>query len=56
MSIDLQTALSKDMAVTYWDGSVEYVDNSADFTQGMVEDPNIVDVSDGPGQVSLNDL
>ncbi len=56
MSIDLQTALSKDMAVTYGDGSVEYVDNSADFTQGMVEDPNIVDVSDGPGQVSLNDL
>lgn len=56
MSIDLQTALSKDMAVTYGDGSVEYVDNSADFTQGMVEDPNIVDVSDGPGQVSLNDM
>ena len=56
MSIDLQTALSKDASVTYGDGSVEYVDNSADFTQGMVEDPNIVDVSDGPGQVSLNDL
>lgn len=37
MSIDLQTALSKDMAVTYGDGSVEYVDNSADFAQGIVD-------------------
>ena len=37
MSIDLQTAINKDMAVTYGDGSVEYVDNSADFTQGIVD-------------------
>ena len=39
MSIDLQTALNKDMAVTYGDGSVEYVDNSADFAQGIVDAP-----------------
>jgi len=37
MSIDLQTALNRDMAVTYGDGSVEYVDNSADFAQGIVD-------------------
>ena len=37
MSIDLQTALNKDMAVTYGDGSVEYVDNSEDFTSGIVD-------------------
>lgn len=39
MSIDLQTALNKDMAVTYGDGSVEYVDNSADFSQSVVDAP-----------------
>ena len=59
MSIDLQTALTKDMAVTYGDGSVEYVDNSADLTQGMVEDPNIIDAQNDAredNRVSLNDL
>ena len=37
MSIDLQTALNRDMAVTYGDGSVEYVDNSADYAFGGFE-------------------
>lgn len=60
MSIDLQTALNKDMAVTYGDGSVEYVDNSADFVQGVVdvtpsEEPLEAPRADGK-QVSLNDL
>lgn len=32
MSIDLQTAIDKDMAAIHEDGSVDYVDNSADFT------------------------
>ena len=31
MSIDLQTAIDKDMAAIREDGSVDYVDNSADF-------------------------
>lgn len=41
MSIDLQAALDKDTAVTYGDGSVEYVDNSADFVQGVVDIPSV---------------
>ena len=40
MSIDLQTALNKDAAVTYGDGSVEYVDNSADYAPGTYHDPS----------------
>ena len=64
MSIDLQTAVTKDMAVTYGDGTVEYVDNSADFSQGIV-DVSPVASQDAPGddfsagdkrQVSMNDL
>lgn len=61
MSIDLQTALNKDMAVTYGDGSVEYVDNSADFTSGIVdvspEEPLDEPRDDGSArQVNMNDL
>jgi recombination protein RecT len=41
MSIDLQTAINQDMAVTYGDGSVEYVDNSADFAQGAFDTPAV---------------
>jgi recombination protein RecT len=33
MSIDMQKAYTGDMAVTYGDGSVEYVDNAPGFTQ-----------------------
>ena len=61
MSIDLQTALNKDMAVTYGDGSVEYVDNSADFAQDIV-DVSPVESMDEPSdggaarQVNMNDL
>lgn len=59
MSIDLQTALNQDMAVTYGDGSVEYVDNSADFTQGAFESPAVesLEAPRGEGrQVSMNDI
>ena len=61
MSIELQTALNKDMAVTYGDGSVEYVDNSADFAQDIV-DVSPVEPLDEPRdggnarQVNMNDL
>ena len=48
MSIDLQTALNQDMAVTYGDGSVEYVDNSADFAQGAFGASPVASL-DGPG-------
>ena len=58
MSIDLQAALDKDTAVTYGDGSVEYVDNSTDF----VVDVSPVESQDEPReagtgkQVNINDL
>ena len=41
MSIDLQAALDKDTAVTYGDGTVEYVDNSADYAQGAFDVPSV---------------
>ena len=61
MSIDLQTALDKDTTVTYGDGSVEYVDNSADFAQDIVDVSPAEPVDEprdgGTGrQVSMNDL
>ena len=65
MSIDLQTALNKDMAVTYGDGSVEYVDNSTDYAQADLENAPVVTVetaaeeatgTDNSKQVSLSDL
>lgn len=37
MSIDLQTAIDKDMAVIQEDGSVEYVENdSAEYEENIV--------------------
>ena len=59
MSIDLHTALNQDMAVTYGDGSVEYVDNSADFTQCAFENPAMESLEAPRGevrQVSMNDI
>ena len=55
MSIDLQTAINKDMAVTYGDGSVEYVDNSADFTQGIADAPPSVEPLEAPGADNFAD-
>ena len=37
MSIDLQTALDKDMAVLHEDGSVDYVDNGQDHENVVAE-------------------
>jgi recombinational DNA repair protein RecT len=48
MSIDLQTAINNDMAVTYGDGSVEYVDNSADFTHGITDAPSSAEPLEAP--------
>lgn len=59
MSIDLQTALNQDMAVTYGDGSVEYVDNSADFAQGAFENPPVGSLDaprDEGRRVSMSDI
>ena len=39
MSIELQTALDKDMAAIHEDGHVDYVDNSVDFEQATDEAP-----------------
>lgn len=52
MSIDLQTALNKDMAVTYGDGTVEYVDNSADYAQGAFDTPAVVSLDEPRGDFS----
>ena len=37
MSIDLQSAMSNDMTVTYGNGTVEYVDNSTDYSQAFAD-------------------
>lgn len=39
MSIDMQTAMEKDMAVIQEDGSVTYVDNQADFPETTNDNP-----------------
>ena len=56
-----KTAIDKDTTVTYGDGSVEYVDNSADFAQDIVDVSPAEPVDEprdgGTGrQVSMNDL
>ncbi len=47
MSIDLQKAYANDTTVTYGDGSVEYVDTSADFSQSIAAP---VEALSGAGQ------
>ncbi len=47
MSIDLQTAIDKDMATIHEDGSVEYVDNSVDYTP----DPTTIETNLSTGEV-----
>ena len=64
MSIDLQQAMTNDMAVSYGDGSVEYVDSSDSLPQpfadaSYVEAQGIAEATQGGGndqQVSLSDL
>lgn len=45
MSIDLQTAIDKDMAVIQEDGSIEYVENdSAEYEENIVSDQEFQEV------------
>ena len=52
MSIDLQTAIDKDMAAIHDDGSVDYVDNSADY-ETVPEAPKapVIDTNPATGEV-----
>lgn len=47
MSIDLQSAMSNDMTVTYGNGTVEYVDNSTDYSQAFA-DPAVSGTIEAP--------
>lgn len=49
MSIDLQTAYEKDMATIREDGSVDYVDNSADYVEAQAAP--VIDVEPSTGEV-----
>lgn len=61
MSIDLQTAIDKDMTAIHEDGTVDYVDNSADFSQDdvvsstPVQSSTTFDVDPDTGEVVDND-
>jgi recombination protein RecT len=52
MSIDLQTAIDKDMAAIHDDGSVDYVDNSVEYEQ--VNGPAPVPVDHSTGEITDN--
>ena len=47
MSIELQTAIDKDMAAIHEDGSVDYVDNSVDY-EASPEAPNMPVIESNP--------
>lgn len=53
MSIELQTALDKDMAAIHEDGSVDYVDNTPDAEPVVVveDTPTTIDVDPATGEV-----
>lgn len=51
MSIDLQTALDKDMAVLHDDGSADYVDNVQD-DESIVSEQEMHEVTDEPAEES----
>ena len=51
MSIDLQTAIDKDMAAIHEDGSVEYVDNSVDYGPDTGTAPTVIDTNPTTGEV-----
>ena len=52
MSIELQTAMDKDMAAINEDGSANYVDNSADYEQAGDNAPaDVIDIDPGTGEV-----
>lgn len=49
MSIDLQTALDKDMAVLHEDGSADYVDNGQDY-ENVVAEQEMHEVTEEPAE------
>ena len=51
MSIDLQTAIDKDMATIHEDGSVEYVDNSVDYGPDTDAAPTTINAAPATGEV-----
>ena len=60
MSIDLQTAIDKDMAVIHEDGAVDYVDTqtvSGSEESKVVADQELREVEDEqiPGQMNIED-
>ena len=60
MSIDLQTAIDKDMAVIHEDGAVDYVDTqtvSGSEESEVVADQELREVEDEqiPGQMNIED-
>ena len=56
MSIELQTAIDKDMAAIHDDGSVDYVDNSADYeTVPEVPQAPVIEANPATGEVINED-
>ena len=51
MSIEMQTAMDKDMAAINDDGSVDYVDNLGDDVTPQQEPDNTIDVDPSTGEV-----
>ena len=56
MSIELQTAIDKDMAAIHDDGSVDYVDNSVDYEAvPEASQPPVIDSNPATGEVVNGD-
>lgn len=59
MSIDLQTAIDKDMAVIHEDGTTEYVENSVDEEENVVSEQELQEASkatdDTRGEMNVED-
>lgn len=51
MSIDLQTAIDKDMAAIHDDGTVDYVDNSVDYAPDTGAAPTTINADPATGEV-----
>lgn len=51
MSIDMQTAMDKDMAAINEDGTAEYVDNSVENVENSQNSGNVIDVEPSTGEV-----
>ena len=52
MSIDMQTAMDKDMAAIHDDGSIDYVDGFADSGEALpAADGNTIDIDPATGEV-----